>query len=122
MGSTYRSTYFVVTEAIFIFQDYESDFEEDESGSGSEDEDSSPSEDASSSASSPTQDSSEESDVDMPDPEVAAVLQAIQEENNNFEIHLQRTFSIDIPDQEQKSLTPEKKPHTGMEKSQIISR
>lgn len=92
-----------LTKYLFIFyQDYESDFEDD---SGSEnDEEEEDSEDDS------VEDSS---DVGTPDPEIAAVLQAMHEENN-FESHLQRTFSMDVPDQDERSLSPEKRILKGM--------
>ncbi|XP_063871440.1 cytoplasmic dynein 2 intermediate chain 1-like isoform X2 [Scylla paramamosain] len=84
------------------FEDYESDFEED-SGSGVEDEDSSGSSEDEESGS-----SLEESDVDSADSEVAAVLLAIQEENR-FEKRLERTFSVDVPEESRNSISPEKK-------------
>lgn len=90
-----------------FFQDYESDFEED-SGSGLEDEDSSgTTEDSEESESSP-----EDSDVDSADSEVAAVLLALQEENR-FEKRLERTYSVDVPEEPKHSLSPEKRIHPG---------
>ncbi|MPC29944.1 hypothetical protein E2C01_023197 [Portunus trituberculatus] len=90
------------------FEDYESDFEDD-SGSGLEDEDSSGSnEDAEESESSP-----EESDVESADSEVAAVLLALQEENQ-FEKRLERTFSVDIPDESRNFVSLEKKIQPGI--------
>lgn len=88
----------------YCFQDYESDFEED-SGSGLEDEDSSGSTEESES-------SPEESDVDSADSEVAAVLLALQEENR-FEKRLERTYSVDVPEEPRNSVSPEKKIHPG---------
>ncbi|XP_071534076.1 uncharacterized protein [Panulirus ornatus] len=92
------------------FEDYESDFEDD-SGSGSDEEEEDSEDDS----------VDDDSDAGTPDPEIAAVLQAIQEENNfenhiqstiqeenTFENHLQRTFSMDVPDQDERSLSPEK--------------
>ncbi|KAG7160194.1 WD repeat-containing protein 60-like [Homarus americanus] len=77
------------------FEDYESDFEDD-SGSVEEDEEEDSEDDS----------EDEDSEIEPVDPEVAAVLQALQKENN-FEQYLQRTNSIDIPDQEEEhSLTP----------------
>lgn len=91
----------------WCFQDYESDFEED-SGSGPEDEDSLESnEDTEESDSSP-----EESDVDSADSEVKAVLLALQEENR-FEKKLERTFSVDIPEESRNSVSLEKKIEPG---------
>lgn len=89
------------------FQDYESDFEED-SGSGLEEEE----EEAESSEDEEDEESSpEESDVDIVDPEVAAVLLALQEENS-FEKRLERTYSVDIPEAGG-SQSPEKKINHG---------
>lgn len=88
----------------WCFQDYESDFEED-SGSGLEDEDSSGSNEE-------LESSPEESDVDSADSEVAAVLLALQEENR-FEKRLERSFSVDVPEEPRSSMSPEKKIHPG---------
>ena len=90
------------------FQDYESDFEEDDGSGLEEDEDSSGSnEDTEELESSP-----EESDVDSADSEVAAVLLALQEENR-FEKVLERSYSVNVPDEPRNSLSSEKKIHPG---------
>lgn len=91
---------------MVCFQDYESDFEED-SGSGLEEEE----EDSGDSEEEDEESSAEESDVDSPDPEVAAVLLALQQENS-FDKRLERTYSVDVPE-DAAPQSPEKKVYPG---------
>ncbi|XP_042893349.1 cytoplasmic dynein 2 intermediate chain 1-like isoform X2 [Penaeus japonicus] len=81
------------------FEDYESDFEDDDGDDDEDDDDMDDDEDDDSEAEddSADEDSEEDSDVGEPDPNMADVLRAIQEENN-FDRRLQRTVVFDEPE------------------------
>lgn len=84
---------------VIISQDYESDFEDDDGDDDEDDNDMDDDEDDDSEAEddSADEDSEEDSDVGEPDPNMADVLRAIQEENN-FDRRLQRTVVFDEPE------------------------
>lgn len=83
----------LINFVLYTFkQDYESDFEEEEdSGSSPETEENEESTEETSGS-----DSEDQNGSDC-DPEMAAVLSALKQEND-FENRLQRTYSIDIPE------------------------
>ncbi|XP_027219127.2 cytoplasmic dynein 2 intermediate chain 1 isoform X2 [Penaeus vannamei] len=86
------------------FEDYESDFEDDD-GDEDEDDDTDEDEDEDDNDSeaedvSANEDTEEDSDVGEPDPNMAEVLRALQEEND-LKKRLQRTVSFDEPDMDE---------------------
>ncbi|XP_064107541.1 cytoplasmic dynein 2 intermediate chain 1-like [Macrobrachium nipponense] len=83
------------------FEDYESDFEDD-TGSGDEDEESeeSASTAEASSSGSALPSSAEDSEDETKDPDLEAVLQAIERENN-FTYPLERVYTFDDPTQDE---------------------